>query len=480
MVVENADNNNIPQEKFKVDGLLRTVNGIHPKGNNIRMADSPKFAKFKKKKQIIEIPRRSQSGSTTPNCISPNKGKNEELKRREAQLIEALALTSSKNEAASLGENNSKIDISKAKNNLKDTTVKRKTIEPIASRLMPVVSKRQRTMDLKKDQSPGKSLDPRLVKDGYCETSNTNYLMNTNLDQISGSTVISAIDDTSIDNVGIVDMTIDHEALTGTIITPTKPIDPRTQVHNAGVDVETVTLSETTIVEEKNTMIEQLEELSQRPQLQLTIDEIKIEPVDIDEISVAENTVICQKSSNVIKPSNEVNSVINQTIIPESIFKSKPPRSIQLVKPHTMKPPKNYRQTNTTRHSTSSDSDSDNAFETIRRRKRSPLYRRRASRSNSRARSRSPVERHPPSSPIPRSQLYDSKRSGEGWRSKHGSRASSKHNSDEENIDIGNKLSELSNPVPYDIEHERKLQFLVGKNVERYVSFVFSAILLKI
>merc|ERR1712025_1067886 len=29
-------------------------------------------------------------------------------------------------------------------------------------------------------------------------------------------------------------------------------------------------------------------------------------------------------------------------------------------------------------------------------------------------------------------------------------------------MDISNKLIELSNPVPYDIEHERKLRFLSG------------------
>ena len=133
-----------------------------------------------------------------------------------------------------------------------------------------------------------------------------------------------------------------------------------------------------------------------------------------------------------------------------------------------MKPPKNYRQNNDSQNSPS-DSDSDLDYDIKRRKRKIESNKkihpsRSRSRAHSRARSRSPIDRSRPNSPIPRSHLYDTVRSKEdGWRSKH--------NSDEENIDISNKLSELSNPVPYDIEHERKVQFLVGKNVDGYVSF---------
>ena len=441
------------------------------------MADSPKFARFKRKKQIIEIPRRCHSASTTPRSISPKIINKEELKKQEAKLIEALALTASKNDLRNTVDI---VDVNKVKRSLVENTslVKRKSIEPIASRLMPVVSKRQRKIDQEKlellNKAQGKAFDPRLIKNGYCEASNTTFLMNTNLDQIN-TAIVTEADDTTIDNVGIVDMTIDHEALAGTIITPTKVdssreelvVTPPTNDTFAQIIEETIDDSS----EKKNSMIEQLEELH-HPQL-LSLNEIKTEPIDYEQTVVDSSipTKIIPTMKTPIKMSKLEEKLLEETTN-EIKFKSKTPRSIQLVKPHSMKPPKNYRQTNNDFPNSPSDSDSDLEND-IKRRKRkiesSKIVRPRGrSRANSRARSRSPISR--PNSPIPRSQLYDSRRSIEdgNWRSKKNIKLS---NSDEENIDIGNKLSELSNPVPYDIEHERKVQFLVGKKEEGYVSF---------
>ena len=462
---------------------MRTVNGVHPKGDNTRMADSPKFAKFKKKKQIIEIPRRCHSGPTTPRSISPKIINQEELKKQEAKLIEALALTAFKSDAMNKGDT---VDINKAKRNLidKKNSAKRKSTEPIASRLMPVVSKRQRKIEQEKlellNKTQGKAFDPRLIKNDYCETSNTTFLMNTNLDQINAAMVTDA-DDTSIDNIGIVDMTIDHEALAGTIITPSK-IDQRDELASTQVITSPINENHTQVHEqtvnhgEKNSMIEQLEELHQPPSQLLTLNEIKTEPADFENSTVG-SYMTSPTVPDTITPvkMNELEMKLLEDTTNEIKFKSKTPRSIQLVKPHSMKPPKNYRQTNNNEFSNSaSDSESDLENDIKRRKLKiestKKVRPRAKSRANSRARSRSPIDRSRPNSPIPRSQLYDTRRSKEdGWRSKKNGKLG-KQNSDEENIDISNKLSELSNPVPYDIEHERKVQFLVGKKKEGYVS----------
>eukprot|EP00111_Clytia_hemisphaerica_P003076 TCONS_00008734-protein len=477
------DNNNVSTIKLKVDGLFRTVNGIHPKGNNIRMADSPKFAKFKKKKQTIEIPRRCQSGPTTPKCTSPPVSINqEEMKKREAQLIEALALTASKGD---LKMNPEHIDADKAKRNLNDpaNNNKRKISEPISSRMMPVISKRQRKAELEKQEqinrAEGKSTDPRLIKMGYCETSNTTYLMNTNLVQVN-TAVVTEDDDTTVDHIGIVDMTIDHEALAGTIITPSKSdvgADETftEEVYSSSTETD-LSKRPSPSPDDKNSMIQQLEKLENMPQQMIKLDEIKQEPVDFEttnesippEVSTNTNTVINSVPNTSLTLEQEEEQLLENTKN-DIIFKSKAPRSIQLVKPHSIKPPKNYRQ-NIDPQSSGSDSESDDLDYDIKRRKRKiesnkkihPSRSRSRAQSRARTRSRSPIDRSRANSPtIPRSQLYDSVRSKEdGFKSKH--------NSDEENIDISNKLSELSNPVPYDIEHERKVQFLVGKSVDGY------------
>lgn len=450
-----VDNNNVSSSKLRVDGLLRTVNGVHPKGSNIRMADSPKFARFKKKKLTSEPLRRCNSGTTTPRSISPGNIDAEELKRREALLIQTLQLSNPKDDNKSKAVSD-KTDVIKVKRNL-NSKVKRKATEPVPSRLMSVISKRQKSLEQIK-KLPGNSLDPRLVKYGYCEQSNTTYLKNTNLDQISGSTVYEEEDDTTVDHVGIVDMTIDHEALSGTIITTNKTIELHTSLPENSESVEESN--------EKNSMIQQLEQLDSKPIL--SQHEIKQEPIDYVQTEIVNEPAVEHES----KPSQPV-------LEQGSVFKSKPQRSIQLVRPHSMKPPKNYRQTNNMKQSSSSGSGSESDFDydAKRSRRKTPIKKRlqrpkgssrRRSKSPSRARSRSPLSRRSPGSPIPRSQLYDTNRCYEGRTRKPNSRLSSTQNSDEENIDISNKLSELSNPVPYDIEHERKLQFLVGKNNEKY------------
>ena len=65
----------------------------------------------------------------------------------------------------------------------------------------------------------------------------------------------------------------------------------------------------------------------------------------------------------------------------------------------------------------------------------------------------------------PDSAMMRSLHSGSDLESDAGS-----YNSDCENMDIGNKLIELANPVPYNIEQERKLRFLTGHASRSIVS----------
>ena len=191
--------------KRKLGSLARTINGVHPKGDNIRMADSPKFAKFKKKRLNNEPPlRRCVSGSTTPKTTSPSDLVTpEEKKRREAKLIEALALTFPSNK-----KSGNKGNVEKTKKKLNTLKSVKQSAEPLPSRMMPVVSKRFKNNT---DSSEVKNLqenhsDPRLNRPNYCENSNTTHLADIGVGTEESSRNLKDVS-------AIVDMTIDHEAL---------------------------------------------------------------------------------------------------------------------------------------------------------------------------------------------------------------------------------------------------------------------------
>lgn len=212
---------NIPNDE---DKILRTINGIHPKSNLLRMADSPKFAKFKKKRLTNEPPLRiAPSLPNTPRCTSPSDTvSSEERKHMEIKLIEALALPVPKHIKNGKHNKESQKHIRKHKDNSKKSSsscpTKRKhpPVEPIPSRLIPVVSKRfknnlDQTKSLKDPRlikEQGANIDPRLSKPDYGMKCNVTQFKNTNLNELNSSTNTAT---ETVDDVCIIDMTIDHE-----------------------------------------------------------------------------------------------------------------------------------------------------------------------------------------------------------------------------------------------------------------------------
>merc|ERR1712168_1579467 len=203
------------------DKLLSTANGIHPKTNLLRMADSPKFAKFKKKRLTNDPPLRIASSlPNTPRCTSPNDTVSvEERKHMEIKLIEALALPMpNKNPPKGKDSKNTK-DNKNTKDVLKKlscpTKRKQPTVEPTPSRQMPVVSKRQRNnieknkvKDPRLKLSNNVCLDPRLGKPDYCTKLNIIQLKTTNLTELNSATNTAT---ETVDDVGILDMLIDPD-----------------------------------------------------------------------------------------------------------------------------------------------------------------------------------------------------------------------------------------------------------------------------
>lgn len=460
------DNNNIVQPKS--DKLLRTMNGIHPKGNKIRMADSPKFAKFKKKKLGNDPPlRRCFSGPNTPRCTSPSDIVSpEEMKRREAKLIEALALTVPKQQTST-----KKANVDKAKRKLSDgsPSKKRKVTEPLPSRLMPVVSKRKKKLNSIDNNIAIKgAVDPRLNKSNYCELANTTQLKNTNLTEINSSENTAT---ETADDIGIVDMTIDHESLAGNIFTVQHSVN-KVEQSDATTPVEAQTEVLTSVVEQTDTITPMVTQGD-------TITTVVTQPAAI-------TTVVAQtdKTSTVVKNNIGQDAVCsNGSVITEMKKENN--------KKGKSKPPRNYRKGNNLNDTLSAFSDSepedkDNDDRSYKRksktnsnshsRSRSPSPSRRYSRSPRsrspfRQRSRSPHARISKSRSRSRSRSRNRSRSVSRSsrspirslkRSRQNSRSSVQYESDGEKVDISSKLTELSNPVPYDIEHERKLRFLCG------------------
>jgi len=211
--------------------LLRTVNGIHPKADSTRMADSPKFAKLKKKRLTKEPPQRNLSMPATPRCTSPSEQliSQEERKHMEIKLIEALALPPPKhtnkpqnNKLHHNGNKKAIKDILTKKSSAGVCTNKRKLAvpepEPIPSRLIPVVSKRfknnlEQSKSLKdprlKEMGAGGHVDPRLNRLDYCVETNVLDLKLTNIIEGNNSSTNTASE--TVDDMCIIDMNIDCE-----------------------------------------------------------------------------------------------------------------------------------------------------------------------------------------------------------------------------------------------------------------------------
>lgn len=527
------------------DKLLRTVNGIHPKGNLLRMADSPKFAKFKKKRLTKEPPLRIASSlPATPRCTSPSDiVSSEERKHMEIKLIEALALpmpnknlpkvSKDTNKKVSLltKENVKKVSTTASlltKDNVKKVSTacikdtcpkdivnkpsgcpKRKLplVEPIPSRLMPVVSKRQRNnLEKNKVKDPRLNavlgnVDPRLNKADYGTKSNVIQLQNTNLIEINSSTNTAT---ETVDDVGIIDMTIDHEKLPDTFI-----LTPDLVLKDNGITIYT----ETTAVYEEEVVSETVLVSSSdsvpvcNNDLLISMETIPLCDVkfnESNELTVVQNGVI--SPNNDIKEGNMLNivefpsiasieiktedveptTITNQTNninTSEITIKEEVITSSGLIKPQ-----KNYRKGLSNSHDdafySASEHESDDDDRAYNRKKSS-----RKSRISS-----NPKTTHPKSikceilrsSSIPRKTVKENTRRSSSFRSHSRQRSikrslsptnpklrsqrnssvessfSNSDRSDTESVDISNKLIELSNPVPYDIEHERKLRFLSG------------------
>jgi len=408
------DSLDLPPVEGKYKGLSRTINGIHPKGDNIRMADSPKFAKFKRKRLNKIVPlRRCVSGTNTPRATSPSDIVSpEEKKKREAKLIEALALP------YPLMKSNKILDKSKTTAKVIKND-KKQFEEPLASRTMPVVSKRNKLLQANSEKKLNETdikntLDPRLKKQHYGIHSNITNLADTNLIQSDSSSRKHSCDDHSI-----VDMTIDHDAIAGTILTS---VDTTTNEKESHVNTDALSA----IVKVENIEVETCHDIN---------DSVIIHAEDNASILDANDTATVQYKPNNVSLSKESR-------------RSKRPKNYR--KNNNMGEDKNY-------SSASESSDNENNFGCKMKKRRcfrSPSsndiskdnddWQTKIKKSPSRDRSKSPLYR--------RSELYASR-----------SKTSRSNSDNEESEDIKEKLIELSNPVPYDIEHERKVRFLVGE-----------------
>lgn len=441
--------------KRKLGSLARTINGVHPKGDNIRMADSPKFAKFKKKRLNNEPPlRRCVSGSTTPKTTSPSDLVTpEEKKRREAKLIEALALTFPSNK-----KSGNKGNVEKMKKKLNTLKSVKQSAEPLPSRMMPVVSKRFKNNT---DSSEVKNLqenhsDPRLNRPNYCENSNTTHLADIGVGTEESSRNLKDVS-------AIVDMTIDHEALA--VVNANKDSSKQTEEIKQG-DIK--------------------KDSNNKKNERLDIIEPKVEVVEA-----------CAMDSNL---QNKTAEIVNHVEIKEeplsddnSVAKTKPKKKM----PKNYRKTKNFHDTASSQESTeagssSDDDDDDREYRNrrIRRRSQSPSPRRSRphirSRNYSRSTSRSPRRYRSYSRSYSRSCSSSSSRSRSRSHSRSRSpldrsrlygveysQCSPRSEIDKNVSDIKEKLIELSNPVPYDIEHERKVQFLTGVTTKGNVSSAF-------
>ena len=451
--------------KRKLGSLARTVNGIHPKGDNIRMADSPKFAKFKKKRLNNEPPlRRCVSGSTTPKTTSPSDLVSpEEKKRREAKLIEALALTFPHKKSGNKG------NVEKARKKLNTMKSVKKSAEPLPSRMMPVVSKRFKNSN---DSSEDKDLqenhnDPRLNRPNYGANSNITHLADIGVGTEESSRNLKNVQ-------AIVDMTIDHEALA--VVSANKNITKQ-------------------IEENKQGGIEK--DLNNKKNEKLDIIEPKVEVVE----ACAMDSNLQNKSVETVNHmdsnlQNKTCETVNHVDIKEEPLSDDNSAAKTKTK---KKMPKNYRKTKnfhdtassqeSTEAGSSSDDDDDREYRNRRNRRRSQSPSPRRSRPHIRSRnyststSRSPRRCRSYSRSYSRSCSSSSSRSRSRSHSRSGSpldrsrlygveysQRSPRSEIDKNVSDIKEKLIELSNPVPYDIEHERKVQFLTGVTTKGNVS----------
>jgi len=375
-----------------------------------RMAHSPKFAKFKKKRMTNDPPIRiCNSGSNTPRSVSPTDIVSaEEKKRREAKLIEALALTAPKQPQKP--NSKAKGDVDKAKRNIHDKN-KPKDESETSARQRPIQPKRNKVAE--KTDKPADSA----------------ALLNLHTVKIKEEPM-----DTSDDT----DVVVVHEE----VPPPPPPIPQPITVPNTPI---------TEVVMEDSTPI----------------------IIKAEGIKPSVQTSLAHK----VQPIVEAKSLHNDTNNNDSIKTSK-----DVPKPKSsgpIKPPRNYRNDRSScakdscYNSDSDDSDVDEIkkkkrFSRLRNKSVSPGYQpsrlKRSSRSRSPHRSASRL-RSRSRSPHSRSSSVSSRHG-----SSHKSSRSNRPTEDEE--DVKEVLSDLSNPVPYDIEHERKLKFLCGnakkdKDIER-------------
>jgi hypothetical protein len=550
------------------DKLLRTVNGIHPKSNSVRMADSPKFAKLKKKKQTNKPPMRNLSLPATPRCTSPSAESisQEERKNMEIKLIEALALPAPKNTQKQ--NKNCKDSLSKTSKNNKDSLMKKLSIPgacpnkrklpPLSmsaghtpSRLLPVVSKRFKNNfeQSKCTKDPrlkdGATSDPRLNKPDYCAKYNTVLLKLTNIDEMNNSATNTATE--TVDDRCIVDMKIAYDTDHSPPTTPNKYTQIKTfdatidhgslvksytdrsrmkcdvgNVSNGesvpvvkdtggGETLQIVFNDEETSPHGTDATNELIHGIEGEEDVPTTCDPVQTTTVSSDDSfgSLSVNELVgddCSTELHIvefsslaaveIKTEESVHGAVETAMSNETDNGTDVNGSGENMN-GPVKPKRNFRKGrsktpncetngNCTSDSENECDDDDRAYNRKHERKilpvayvkteedlgypptrsasRTPNASRSASRHTSPSRLKSVCHRRrsgSPDSAIRSPDPYDD-RFDSGEESEFSYHSDRSNNSDCENMDISNKLIELSNPVPYDIEQERKVRFLTG------------------
>lgn len=499
---------NIPHEDEKRNIVNNTLNIHHGGSVNLhRMADNPKFARLKKKRVTSQPPLRMTSLPNTPRCNSPSSESPnfEDRKHMEIKLIEALALPTSKNAGVKANVKNASSKAKKSSLPKKPQTgshTKRKPPEePLASRMMPVVSKRYKNniVDRKKKikdprlkeqaGSTGASSDPRQNKTEYCVKTNVIDLKLANFTKVVISSSVNTATETVDDN-SVIDMNIETETEneSETIVDIENDV-PRVNSYVGKVVSDNSSMqpcNETTskICNSVTTDINGLKNAVSNERNMNNIDHQR-DPgsqllFDIDGTEDnSEANLLSLPKVEVLDNDSKIECPINAVIKVEGPIASKEPER-EFGKISSKKPgvkmsscsenefddyddddrPYHRKLSKTAKSGKSNTISEKVKLDNSATKSVKPIaYKspKKKKKSHRRKRSLSPITRK-----VMESRSHYNDRLESDSDSDYSYHSERSDRSDCENMDISNKLSELSNPVPYDIEQERKVRFLSG------------------
>jgi len=522
--INNNNNNNNSGSVKKILNQTKTPVTPQPIKAN-RMADDPKFAKLKRKR-VSDAPLRRlcNSGTNTPRCVSPNdKVSPEEIKRREAKLIHALSLTLPKHLH---GKSNKvpKGNVDKAKRNLVSkpenltptatssiaSQKKEQSPEPVCSRTLIV--KRCRTSGDKGDQ--GHPIDPRLnyvkVQQGAPPPPPIPDFCNDTIKPIPG--IDMTIEHTSSPSSSLVTnepvLFPDQVPLSRNVTPKCSPTASKTTPGSDPV-VKPVTVSHVDATSNAKSKLEQSEASDCQMQIDESTRKDRQTKNGILQTSATSNHTPEEKKIKTINNiSNDKPIEAKQELVEIKVITRIDERD--RIHEKMVRPTKNYRKNGMSvnhqngfsekrRDSSSSestdlyiDSDSDSGYKRKRKRyrsrsRKSPVRSRRSysrdrSRTPSRSRSRSPLKRsRSPLSPRSRSPVFPPRKRSLSPTHSYFKKKGKKRKrlitdsdsdrekirrkcdiSDDEDEDPKEKIADLANPVPYDIEHARKVKLMHG------------------